>query len=160
MALHTLTEDGHLGWQCVGCGKQQTAHHSHKEVQWCHEPGMPVEHATVRLPACECGAQVYLKVHFTEQELKAPNMWIPWTSEHETMYQQVKHGAEHPEQYEDATESTLDILKSQVETLEAIRTAGGSHTNSHAIAQRHVELARQLKASGKHPKTGEENTNG
>jgi hypothetical protein len=148
VALHTMTDEGQLGWQCVLCSAQNTVHHSHQEVQWCHASGMPIEHATVRLPPCSgCESQTYLKVHFAEEELSAPNMWLAWTSERaqalvdaQAAYQAEPEGTVHKA-----------ALAYQIKALEAIRDVGGLHTESHAVALRHQELARQLKASGKVP---------
>ena len=74
MALHTLTEDGFLGWRCVECGASNEVDVSHEGVQYCLPPGAPIQRRTVRLPACGCGAQTFLKVDFTAKELAAPNM--------------------------------------------------------------------------------------
>lgn len=157
MAIQHIDDRGNLTWACphrgeadASCGQTHTHHISHESIQWHGMEGTHEKHHMVSLPPCSaCGARTFLKVHFTEAELKAPNMWIPWTSEYESDYQRLKQAVEHPEQ-------DLDMLKEQLANLETIRRAGGQHTNSHAMAQRHIELARQLKASGKHPKTGEQ----
>ena len=72
--LHTLTDDGNVGWRCVGCGAQRTAQANAVELR-THPDGQ----RTALLPVCDCGAQTGLKVDFTEEELRAPNMIHPVT---------------------------------------------------------------------------------
>lgn len=101
MALHTLTDDGHIAWDCHGCGQHRTAHVSHDEVQHpthdemetvlegqtIDENGHTHTHLITRptgkklisdgivaLPTCDCGTRTFLKVKFTSEELHAPNM--------------------------------------------------------------------------------------
>lgn len=166
MALQTIDEEGNLTWNCPhmpeeadnACGTANSAHISHEHIKWHGLPATKPEHRSISLPPCSgCKAQTFLKVAFTEKELKAPNMWLPWTSEMETQQQRFKdmlaHAEAHAEQYKDKNLTTihLDLLKQQIEQLEAMKQAGGSHTNTHAMALRHVELAKQLVASGKLP---------
>jgi hypothetical protein len=70
--LHTLTDEGQMGWRCVHCGAENTAPISEAELNG--HPGAAQNRHTVRLPPCACGSQTYLKVYFTEEELRAPNM--------------------------------------------------------------------------------------
>jgi hypothetical protein len=155
VAIHQIDTEGNLTWKCphVGekdepCGQEHQHHISHEAIQWHGMPGMKLEHHTVSLPPCSgCGAQTFLKVAFTERELKAPNMWLEWTSERaqalvdsQKAYQEAEDGTPHKA-----------ALVNQIQQLQAIRDSGGLHTESHAMAMRHVEMARQLKASGKNP---------
>ena len=64
MALHTLTDDGHVAWDCSECGQHRTAHVSHEEIQQTNE-------STIVLPTCDCGMRTRLKVQFTAQELQS-----------------------------------------------------------------------------------------
>ena len=91
--LHTLTEDGTAHWVCPNCEKQNSAHHSHEQM----ERGVPRAHidnliarglseqdaraalaaqgaGIIALPPCECGARTFLKANFTPEELQARNM--------------------------------------------------------------------------------------
>jgi len=78
MALHTLTEDGLMGWRCGDCGTENSAHYTHPGVHVYQPPDALKSRRTVRLPACPtCGATVHLKVDFSEKELAAPNMVYP-----------------------------------------------------------------------------------
>lgn len=78
MALHTLTEDGTMGWTCGDCGTENSAHYTHPAVHMHIPPEAPRHRRTVRLPACPtCGAIVHLKVDFNDKELAAPNMVHP-----------------------------------------------------------------------------------
>lgn len=161
MALQQLTDDGYLTWTCTHCGKQQTVHHSHEEVQWGEVLlGMDIKHAHVWLPVCACKHQTRLKVHFTEAELQAPNMWLPWTGEHEASLQQCyalhtrfQDGTLTDEERAELVEAqiTPEGVTEQIARMEQVKAAGGQHTESHAVAQRHMDLARQLVASGKLP---------
>lgn len=76
--LQTLTDDGHMTYACHnGCGIQ-SAHVS--EMEWAAFPGAPEHMRLVALPPCpNCGARLFLKVSFTEEELRAPNMIHPIT---------------------------------------------------------------------------------
>lgn len=169
MAIQSIDEAGNLTWKCphwpeeadAPCGTVHSDHISHIGIQWCGHPGAKPEHRTVSLPPCSaCGAVTFLKVAFTEKELKAPNMWQAWNSNMEAGHQKAKDFVAHPESYpdDDTSEQNLALLKHQIEQAEIIRQAGGYHTDSHAMALRHVELARQLIASGKIPKQGEQNS--
>jgi hypothetical protein len=145
--IQLIDDQGNLTWECQhqGCGHQHQHHLSHEQIQWQGEH-------LVRLPPCSaCGSQTFLRVHFTEEELSALNMWLAWTSERaQTLVDfQAAHQAEQGETPYRAA------LAYQIKALEAIRDAGGLHTDSHAVALRHQELARQLKASGKVPDQGE-----
>ncbi len=152
--IHAIDANGTIQWECRhvvhdrACGTRHTHHIAHEAIQWCGLPEQSAERQTVRLPPCEkCGAQTYLKVHFTEEELQAPNMFVSWTSEHAQALIDLQMAYE-AEPEETAHKAALAL---QIRELEALRDAGGLHTRSHAIAQNHMELARQLKASGKHP---------
>lgn len=149
-----IDEAGNITWQCrhwpghaeQPCGATAQHHISHEHIQWHGHPGAQ---QTVSLPPCSgCGAQTFLKVHFTEKELNADNMYLKWTSERAQALVdlQVAYQAEQGETPHKAA------LAFQIKELEAIRDAGGLHTESHTIAQRHMELARQLIASGKTPR--------
>lgn len=132
MALHTMTQEGDLGWKCPHCDSEQKVHVSHAEVQHVqipqHEtvkenaftdpktgnmfihselrPGTPlIATSVVALPACDCGTQTFLKVEFTDEELGAMNM-----------------------------------IDEQ-----------GNYTESHAVAQRHMQLKKHMQAIGKSP---------
>lgn len=149
--IHSIDESGNLTWKCQHrsqCGATAQYHISHERIQWHGAPGAKPEHQTVSLPPCHvCGAQTFLKVHFTEAELKAPNMWLAWTSERaQSLVDLQAASALEP----DGTPHKA-ALAAQIKDLEAIRDAGGLHTESHAVALRHMELARQLRASGKVP---------
>lgn len=78
--LQTLTDDGHMTYACYsGCGIQ-SAHVS--EVHYAAFPGAPEHMHLAVLPPCPtCGSRVFLKIHFTEMELAAPNMIHPVTGE-------------------------------------------------------------------------------
>lgn len=153
--IQSIDTAGNLTWQCqhVGeqdgpCGQTHQYHISHEQIQWSGHPGVKPEHQTVSLPPCSaCGAQTFLKVHFTERELKAPNMWQAWNSYHEEQlaglkeqHAQVEPGSPHHA-----------ALAGQINQLEQAKQAGGYHLPSHAVALRHQELARQLLQSGKAP---------
>lgn len=120
--LHTLTEDGTAHWVCPNCETQNSAHHSHEQM----ERGVPRAHidnliarglseqdaraalaaqgaGIIALPPCACGARTFLKASFTAEELQARNM--------------------------------ID------ET--------GEPTESHAAAHRHMALHRHMEANGK-----------
>lgn len=143
--IRTIDDQGNLTWHCqhLDCGREHQHHITHEQIQW-HE-------SLVRLPPCEvCGAQTYLKVHFTEEELRAPNMFVPWTSERAQTLVDLQAAIVH----EPAGTTHKAVLAAQIKELEAIRDAGGLHTESHATALRHQELARQLNASGKVPDQG------
>ncbi|HET8911203.1 MAG TPA: hypothetical protein VFN23_07060 [Ktedonobacteraceae bacterium] len=160
MAIQSIDDQGNLTWRCphwpeeadTVCGAQHQHHIGHEAIKWHGHPGSKPEHQTVSLPPCSgCGAQTFLKVHYTEKELRAPNMWLAWTFERAQMLQVLQAA------YQQAEEGSSQkmMLAQQMAELEAIRNAGGLHTESHAMALRHRELARQLKAAGKHP-LGEE----
>lgn len=110
MAVQSIDGKGNFTWICPhqSCGTEGSAHISHEAIQWHGHSTTPSHQHTVSLPRCQCGAQTFLKVHFTDQELRAPNM---------------------------------------------IDFATGQPTASHAMAQRHMELAKQLIAAGKVPAT-------
>jgi hypothetical protein len=160
MAIHSIDEAGNIIWKCPHnpentgtCGTQHEHHISHEHIQW-HGEGKPEHQQTVSLPPCSgCGAQTFLKVHFTEKELKAGNMWLEWNSwwgeQLQTLEAQYKSEQGEPVH--------LQMLATQIQQLRTMKDAGGMHTDSHAMAMRHQELARQLKTSGKHPQTGGEN---
>lgn len=131
MALHTLTDDGHLGWICHHCAQDHTVHVSHEQVEhpyydevevvevdtsYTDAEGKVHTKATTRktgkkilhrgiiaLPLCDCGTRTFLKAAFTDAELAASNM--------------------------------ID--------------KNGNPTESHAIAHRHMALARHMEALGK-----------
>jgi len=151
--IHSIDEQGNLIWECrhwpenteQPCGQHSHHHISHEQIQWAGQPG---EHQTVRLPPCEvCGAQTFLKVHFTEEELRAPNMWLAWTSERAQALVNLQAA------YEAEAEETPQkaALAYQIKELEAIRNAGGLYTKSHQVAQNHMQLRDQLIANGKVP---------
>lgn len=151
--IHSIDAQGNVSWECqhAGCGTQHQHHISHEAIQWCGQLGTKAERQTVRLPPCEgCGSHTFLKVHFTEEELNAPNMFVPWTSERAQILVDLQAATVH----EPEGTARKALLTSQIKELEAIRDAGGLHTESHATALRHQELARQLKASGKVPEQG------
>lgn len=153
MAIQQIDEQGNLTWKCPHvpagankpCGAQYDHHISHEHIQWCM--GSKPEHHTVSLPPCSCGAQTFLKVSFTEQELMAPNMWLEWNSERAA---NLLHFQEILPELEKGSADEAMVLR-QIELLQKIKQAGGIHTNTHATALRHQELARQLVASGKIP---------
>lgn len=156
MAIQSIDTEGNLTWKCPHwpehldnpCGTANSAHISHEHIKWHGHPGGKAEHRTVSLPPCQgCGAQTFLKVAFTERELKAPNMWQPWNEWHDGKL------AELFAQHEQAEEGTPHkaMLAQQIASYQTAKQAGGYHTDSHAMAMRHVELARQLVASGKLP---------
>ncbi|SRR6266704_3712191 len=64
MALHTVTDDGHLAWNCSGCGQHRTAHVSHDEVYYSDE-------SMIMVPDCACGWRTGLKVKFSSEELQS-----------------------------------------------------------------------------------------
>lgn len=66
--LTHLLDTGHVRYTCT-CGAAQQVHVSHEDVRFHLPPGRPKEHRTVGLPVCECGAQTFLKVDFTPEEL-------------------------------------------------------------------------------------------
>lgn len=155
MAIHVIDEAGNIEWHCphVGekdgpCGVRHTHHISHEAIQWHgHQVSSKPEHQMVSLPRCpDCGAQTFLKVHFTEKELKAPNMWLPWNNYWEEQLQnlQIAHNAAEEGDHK-------NMIAQQISQLQEAKTNGGQHTPSHAMAQRHMELARQMVASGKVP---------
>jgi hypothetical protein len=75
MALHTLTEDGYLGWTCPKCSQDRREHISHEAIKAVLPfPEAPIHTRLVQTPACSCGMRVDLKVDFTPEELAAPNM--------------------------------------------------------------------------------------
>lgn len=156
MGLHSIDTEGNLEWRCPHhpehldnpCGAVNAAHISHERIKWHGHPGCKPEHRTVSLPPCfSCGAQTFLKVAFTEKELRAPNMWQPWTDWHENQLTQRRQA--HAQAEPGSPEHSM--LTEQMSQAEAMKQAGGAHTESHAMAQRHMELARQLVASGKMP---------
>jgi hypothetical protein len=55
MALHTLDNDGNLGWLCPNCQRDNSAHISDAGVQHTSEE-------MVALPPCACGRQTHLVV--------------------------------------------------------------------------------------------------
>lgn len=62
--LKELGNDGHMKWDCPGCGRNNVAHVADSGVQYTTlDPNM------VALPACTCGTQTFLKVAFTDEEL-------------------------------------------------------------------------------------------
>lgn len=70
--IHAIHPDtGHIHWKCAGrqgnCQKSNIAHVSHEAIVWL-EPGL------VALPPCSCGARCFVKVDFTDEELRADNM--------------------------------------------------------------------------------------
>lgn len=156
MAIQSIDETGNITWKCphwpeeadAPCGTIQQHHISHEHIQWHGHSGCKPEHQTISLPPCSaCGAQTFLKVHFTEKELKAANMWQAWTSWHEGKLAELLQ--QHSEAAEDNAHKAT--LASQIAAYQVVKQAGGYHTDSHAMAMRHVELARQLIASGKKP---------
>ena len=73
MALHSIHEDGTLHWRCLGlaakCQNPITIHVSHEGVQW-----HPIDGGFVVMPPCsKCGAQMTVKVSFSEEDLAADN---------------------------------------------------------------------------------------
>ncbi len=70
--LQTLTDDGNMTYACHnGCGVQE-AHVSQAERNG----------KLIAMPPCpSCGAQMFLKADFTEEELRAVNMIHPVTGE-------------------------------------------------------------------------------
>lgn len=66
--LTHLLDSGHLRYVCK-CGSPNEVHVSHADVRFHLPPGRPKEHRTVGLPPCDCGAQMFLKVDFTPDEL-------------------------------------------------------------------------------------------
>lgn len=160
MAIQTIDEAGNIVWHCPHtpdeadgpCGTKHEHHISHEHIQWSGAPGAKEEHHTVSLPPCHvCGARTFLKVSFSEKELKAPNMWLPWNGFWEEQLNNLER------EYTAGGEPVhLQMLAGQIQQLRAMKEAGGIHTGSHAMAMRHIELAGQLKASGKHPQTREE----
>lgn len=66
--LRTLTDDGNMTYACHnGCG-----------VQSAHVSQVKQSGQLVALPPCPaCGSRMFLKVAFTEEELRAPNMIHP-----------------------------------------------------------------------------------
>lgn len=162
MAVQSIDDAGNITWACLHqpeeadrpCGTQHAHHISHEHIQWVGEPNQHEKQHSVSLPPCSvCGARTFLKVSFTEKELKAPNMWLPWNSWWEERLQGME--AQYTAEQGDAVH--LQMLAGQIQHLRAAKDAGGMHTDSYAVAMRHQELARQLKESGKHPKTGEQN---
>lgn len=153
MAIYSIDEEGNLVWHCPhvaeeadGPCKTRHEHHiSHEHIQWS---GSMDGHHMVSLPPCSgCGVQTFLKVHFSEKELKAPNMWLEWNGFWEERLQQ----AEQEYKAEQGGAVHLQMLAQQIQQLRTAKEAGGVHTDSHAMAMRHQELASQLKASGKVP---------
>lgn len=156
MAVQSIDPEGNLTWKCPHwsedaeqpCGSVCQHHISDEAIQWHGHPNSKPEHRTVSLPPCSvCGAQTFLKVAFSEKELKAPNMWQPWNDWHEGKLANLlqQHEAEQRETPHKA------MLAQQIAGYRIARQAGGYRTESHAMAMRHVELARQLMISGKLP---------
>lgn len=158
MAIQSIDTEGNIEWRCPHmteeadqpCGAIYQHHISHEHIQWHGMPGVKPEHQTVSLPPCSgCGAQTFLKVHFTEKELKAPNMWLEWNSQRAELLQKLQKLL--PEAEPGSAQQAA--LTQQIALLEKIRDAKGAHTESHAMAQRHMQLRDQLIASGKTPTT-------
>lgn len=153
MALQALTEDGYMTWTCP-CGRQQTAHVSHEEVQVNLRPGAGVEQVqqrTVQLPVCTCGRQTHLKVDFSDEELRAPNMWIAWNPGLEERLQTFLAAQAQGVLPDDLAEAgmTLEQLALEIAQLQTIKAAGGISTPSHAVAARHVALLGHLEQADK-----------
>lgn len=155
MAIQTIDDKGNIIWKCPNiveestCGTSHAHHISHDEIQWHGLPGAKPQHRLVSLPPCpDCGGITFLKVYFTEKELRTPNMWIAWQGEHEAELQRLKVilAVPGPHDEEDAT-----WLDNRIRQLEAAKAAGGMPTDSHAVAHRHMALAQQLIVSGKAP---------
>ena len=157
MGLHAINEQGNLAWRCPHvleetdqpCGTSNEAHISHEAIQWHGHPLARPEHRTVSLPPCPaCGAQTFLKVHFAEHELNAPNMWLPWNWFWEERLQVIQAILANAEEG-----THKQVISAEISQLLAAKQAGGMHTPSHPMALRHMELAAQLIASGKTPPT-------
>lgn len=151
MALQDLTEDGQITWTCV-CGRQQSAHVSHEEVQVNLRPGAQhLHHRTVQLPRCACGRQTHLKVDFSDEELRAPNMWIAWNPTMEEQLQRFLAAQAQGVLPEDLLEAgmTMEQLALEIAQLQTIKAAGGLPTPSRAVAARHVALVGHLEQAGK-----------
>ena len=98
--LTDLKEDGTARWTCHKCGSENQAHVSHEHMEWTPRPHIDAVKArfvfngveeteaerlaqaalggqsdTIKTPPCPCGAGGwFLKVNFTPEELRAPNM--------------------------------------------------------------------------------------
>ena len=152
MGLKALTNDGHLEWECHnGCGPQR-AHVSHEGVQWTGTPGMAAHTFLIGLPPCPiCGSRMALKAHFTEAELGTPNMWLPWDSERETRLQLLQHiqvAGKVPEEFA-RVGYTMDVVRTELTQLTAIKATGGQATPSRAVAERHMQLVGHMEKAGK-----------
>src|SRR4051794_16480968 len=69
--IASITKDGVLHWYCPG---KTCAHHPDTGVaRSAHISELatsPQDPSMVHLPLCECGVQLSIKVHFTEEELE------------------------------------------------------------------------------------------
>ena len=124
MGLHSI-DQGTLYWKChrpkPEC-KTNTIHVSDEAVQW-------VSPTEVSLPSCPlCGESRTLKVVFDQEEMLADNL---------TTYGMI------PTEVEVAHPLTGEILKGYIPALKPV--------GANPIHARHHELAKQLRAIGKHP---------
>jgi hypothetical protein len=122
--LHEIHDDGNVHWKCVKCEQMNNIHISHDSIQYA-------DSASVQLPFCtNCGTRCSVKVQYSEEELTSPNMrvyeWVP-------QEQMVEHS----------------ITKEMVPGLVPVFMDVGPNPS---IAK-HQELARQLEAIGKVPKS-------
>ncbi len=70
MGIHAIDDSGSIHWKCNGLGMKCkhpiSVHISHDAIQW-HPTD---EHSVVMPPCPKCGAQMQVRVHFTEEELQ------------------------------------------------------------------------------------------
>jgi hypothetical protein len=70
MGIHAISDDGNIHWKCNGlgakCKNAISVHISHDDIQW-----HPTDEKCVVMPPCsKCGAQMIVRVHFSEEELQ------------------------------------------------------------------------------------------
>ena len=142
MGLQHITEDGNIHWDCHNGHTGQTAHISHEHVEWMPDGDL------VGLPPCpECGARMFIKTKFTDQELAEPviTRGIHPITKQETILSVHVPGAPNLT-WMNVHYETWKVGDGQETTIQII-----DEVFAHPMVARHLELKRQLHAAGKKP---------
>lgn len=162
--LKTVTDDGHLEWECHNGCPTLTAHISHEHVEW-------TDSGVVGLSPCpQCGSRHFLKMDFTEQELIEPIIergTHPFTGQEIITSVDLQGGPPNFTMITEHVEKRMIVDENQVKRLVAagfpeaaarvlappipVYTRVIDSVDRHPALALHQKLAGQLKAIGKTP---------
>lgn len=141
--LHTHTEQGDMGWTCPKCKKENTAHVSHPQVEHPVHEDMEVLSANTKV---DDHGVTYTETATRKGEtiVHAGVIALPPCECGTRTFLKASFTEEELE----ARNMREPIFDENADTFEP-KIVGWNKTGSHAVAHRHMALAKQMKELGK-----------